>query len=303
MKIGLPRAMLYYRFSTLWDTFFKALGCDVIVSGETNKATMDCGIKHCIAECCLPMKVFLGHVEELKGKCDYILVPRFERLSKSEEFCVRLWGLPDVVKSTFPAIPILTYNLCGSNETQEFIRMGKLLGQSRFQALKAYRHAKIQQEHADELEKIKQEKLLLKSDLKVLLVAQPYIINDGHIGKPMIRMIREQGAEPVFADKLDHEECSKQSKKLSEDLYWTMNKETIGAIPLTEGKVDGIILLTAFPCGTDSLVNELVLRRTKTVPIINIILDEQQGKAGLQTRIECFVDILKERRNAAGFGN
>ena len=59
--------------------------------------------------------------------------------------------------------------------------------------------------------------------------------------------------------------------------------------------MDGILLVTAFPCGTDSLANELVLRREKHLPIAQILLDEQQGMAGMQTRIECFMDILHER--------
>lgn len=61
--------------------------------------------------------------------------------------------------------------------------------------------------------------------------------------------------------------------------------------------IDGIVYLSVFPCGTDSLVNELAMRKIKDVPYINIVLDEQDADAGLQTRIESFVDILnmKER--------
>jgi predicted nucleotide-binding protein (sugar kinase/HSP70/actin superfamily) len=92
--------------------------------------------------------------------------------------------------------------------------------------------------------------------------------------------------------------CRASSKSISSDLYWTLNKEIIGAIPLIKGNVDGILLITAFPCGTDSLVNELVLRKVQGLPVAQIILDEQQGDAGLQTRIECFMDILHERKHA-----
>ena len=37
MTVGIPRAMLYYRYGVLWETFLKELGCDVITSGETNR--------------------------------------------------------------------------------------------------------------------------------------------------------------------------------------------------------------------------------------------------------------------------
>ena len=78
-------------------------------------------------------------------------------------------------------------------------------------------------------------------------------------------------------------------------MHWLYSKELVGAIKLLEENINGIILLTAFPCGPDSLVNELILRRSKKVPTINIILDELQGEAGLQTRIESFIDIIETR--------
>ena len=65
---------------------------------------------------------------------------------------------------------------------------------------------------------------------------------------------------------------------------------------MAHASVDGIILLTAFPCGSDCLANELVLRRVKHVPVIQIVLDGQEGQEGLLTRIESFFDMLDQRR-------
>mgnify|MGYP002573515071 FL=1 len=35
-RIGMPRALLHYRYGTLWTTFFEALGCDVVLSAPTD---------------------------------------------------------------------------------------------------------------------------------------------------------------------------------------------------------------------------------------------------------------------------
>jgi predicted nucleotide-binding protein (sugar kinase/HSP70/actin superfamily) len=72
----------------------------------------------------------------------------------------------------------------------------------------------------------------------------------------------------------------------------------VGAIALHRRQVDGVILLAAYPCGSDALVNELVMRKVRDVPVIQIILDEQQSEGGLATRLESFVDILKARKQA-----
>ena len=65
MKIGLPRALLYHRYGVLWEVFFKKLGCETVVSPDTTFDTMSMGAGFSVDECCLPLKVFLGHVKSL----------------------------------------------------------------------------------------------------------------------------------------------------------------------------------------------------------------------------------------------
>jgi predicted nucleotide-binding protein (sugar kinase/HSP70/actin superfamily) len=44
------------------------------------------------------------------------------------------------------------------------------------------------------------------------------------------------------------------------------------------------------------MVNEMIIRRMTGMPILNIVLDNQDGTAGLETRLESFTDILKLKR-------
>lgn len=39
--IGIPRALLQYRYGVLWQTFFEALSKTVVISDETDKAIVD----------------------------------------------------------------------------------------------------------------------------------------------------------------------------------------------------------------------------------------------------------------------
>jgi len=300
LKIGLPKALLYHRYGVLWETFFKKLDCETVVSPDTTFDMMSEGAGVSVDECCLPVKVYLGHVKSLQGRCDRVFVPRHERLSKNEEFCPRFWGLPDIVRSTFPEIPLLTCDHRGQRKAcgghAGLLTLGRQLGKSPVQTLRALREALKAQEHAEKRDVFMQNRHMAGGGIKVLLAAQPYILRDRYMGGPVPRILREQGALPVYPDCCDRAACVKRSGELTQDLYWVLNREVVGAIPLLQKQVDGVILVTAFPCGTDSLVNELILRRVTGVPVTHIVLDEQQGEAGLQTRVECFVDILKERR-------
>ena len=56
------------------------------------------------------------------------------------------------------------------------------------------------------------------------------------------------------------------------------------------------LYLSTFPCGPDALVNELVLRKVTSKPSLNIVLDEQDARAGLYTRLESFIDILNQKK-------
>ena len=41
--IGLPRAMLYYRYRTLWQTFFRELEIPVVTSPLTDRSILEQG--------------------------------------------------------------------------------------------------------------------------------------------------------------------------------------------------------------------------------------------------------------------
>ena len=73
-------------------------------------------------------------------------------------------------------------------------------------------------------------------------------------------------------------------------------RELLGSIQMHKSKADGLILMSAFPCGPDSMVNEMIIRKFPDIPILNIVMDNQDGTAGLETRLESFTDILKLKR-------
>ena len=55
-------------------------------------------------------------------------------------------------------------------------------------------------------------------------------------------------------------------------------------------------VIAAVSGGPDSMVNEMIIRKFTGLPILNIVLDNQDGTAGLETRLESFTDILKLKK-------
>ena len=84
-KIGIPKALLYYYYKDTWKYFFKYLQLDIVESSKTNKEMLKTGERLAPDEACLSIKIFLGHVADIKDKCDYILIPRLFSVKKNEQ--------------------------------------------------------------------------------------------------------------------------------------------------------------------------------------------------------------------------
>lgn len=297
VKIGIPKALLFYKYSDLWIAFFEELGCDIVISPNTNREVMESGNKFSIDEACLSLKIYMGHVYYLIDKCDYILVPRIICLKKHEKLCTNFSALYDLIRNTFDK-KIIHYNIDVAKKEDEFyafITMGLELGFSYRKIVKAYKTAKENQYLKIDRRITKQKALIASSSkLKILLAGHPYNLYDDFIGKNIIRLLEENNIDIIYSDLYDQKYLKSEVEKITKRNYWTFNREIIGAISHYQDNVDGIILITTFPCGPDSLSNEMILRNVK-IPVTNIIIDDASGEAGLITRIESFIDILEER--------
>ena len=300
ITIGIPKALLYYKYSELWTTFFEELGCDIIISPNTSKKILEDGIKFSMDESCMAMKIYMGHIYNWIYKCDYILVPRLKCIKKHEKLCTNFSALYDLIHNTFDK-KIVHYNLDVEHREDEFYAfttMGLSLGFPYQKIVRAYKTAKEKEKLIKSREIAKQKSIIASSNkIKILMAGHPYNLHDEFIGKQVEKVLEENNIEIIYSDKYDDKYLEKEVKKISPRNYWTYNKEIIAAISHYQELVDGIILITSFPCGPDSLSNEMILRSV-TIPITNLIIDEANSDTGLLTRIESFIDILEERRKS-----
>lgn len=303
MKVGIPKAFLYYRYHTLWETFFEALNIEVVLSPDTNKEILQQGTMYAIDETCLSSKIYLGHAAYLLDKCDRLFVPRISNFGKDGILCTKFEALYDIVRNTFrdKSPKLVEYNIDvrrSKGELKAFMHLGRKLGKSRPATVRAYMLAKMAERQAAAEEVRTQHELLRGDGLKILIVGHPYNVYDKLIGAPVLKLLRELGAVPVIADMTDRRKARERAFELTDSLPWVYNRELVGAVLEYKAAVDGIILLSAFPCGPDSLVNEILLRRIHGIPMLNLLMDSQQAEAGIETRLESFIDIIRFKREA-----
>lgn len=298
ITIGIPNALLFHKYKDLWLNFFNELNIKTIVSNKSNKYILEKGCKYAQDEACLSLKLYLGHVSELIDKVDYILVPRLESIKHKEKLCTNFQAIYDLVNNTFNT-KILNYNVDIDNNIKEmdsFIEMGLTLGKSKKESKQAYLIAKEKEKQMLN-RKIKEQMISVKSNKpKILLVSHSYNLYDDLIGIPIINYLKENKITPVLSNLYDNIKTNYESSAISNSIYWTYNKELMAAITHYKNYVDGIILITTFPCGPDSLCNEMITKKVKDIPIISIIIDELNNSSGLITRLESFIDIINMKR-------
>ena len=179
--IGIPRALLYYRYAILWQEFFQNLGCQVIVSPKTNKQIIEQGNNLVVDEACLSLKIFMGHVSYLKDKCDYLFLPRIANVKCNEKVCTNFLAIYDLVKNSFPKLPILNFNYDyekGIEERDCYLKIGKQLDFSYLKSYNAYLLAKKKEEEHNLLKKQLWVTNLKSTQLKIMVVAHVYNLYD-----------------------------------------------------------------------------------------------------------------------------
>jgi len=70
-------------------------------------------------------------------------------------------------------------------------------------------------------------------------------------------------------------------------------------IRYAEQGYNGVVQLAPFSCIPEIVAKSLVPRLSKDygIPVLTLFIDEQTGAAGVQTRLEAFVDLMEQRRS------
>lgn len=311
-RVGIPRALLYYRYGIAWRTFFEQLGREVVLDEPSDRGTLEVGDRLSVDECCLASKLFLGHVSALiDAGVDAVFVPSLMGYGRFDTFCTKFQALPDLAANAFAVagrpvriISLRIDELRGETEEAAFKGLAARFGASRKEAARAYKAARAAQRSYDEAMAREQEKLVkslgklpaAERPLTILVAAHPYVSHDPFVGGVVEDALRDLGACVLFADETDRARALKRSYEFSHSIPWMVNRELIGSILMLHEHIDGIVLMSAYPCGPDSMADDAIERCIKGKPILTLTVDAQAGTAGVETRVESFVDILSYQK-------
>jgi predicted nucleotide-binding protein (sugar kinase/HSP70/actin superfamily) len=333
-RIGICRALHAYHHFAFWRTFFTELGWEVVLSEPTSRPTVEHGVRLSPAELCLPVKAFLGHVAGLKDRVDALFLPRIvcTRVARDWFFgCPKAIALPDLTRAVFDSLPVIVEPVLDEQVlTEEQSFRSALQGANhRGDVRKALRLARATAAAAAERTRVDSSPLHMFSDrgpkdscekrearseatvaclpspvsrqaaVRIGVVGHSYLLFDSGLSLGVLDKVREAGAQPVvvFPTEAEVEREAGQDDALN----WYYELELLAAARrlLEQTRVDGLLLVASFACGTGAVTNELIQRAAvhrHGVPTVMLLMDEHTGEAGLITRVESFVDLLRLRK-------
>ncbi len=150
--------------------------------------------------------------------------------------------------------------------------------------------------------------------IKVGIVGEIYVVLEpaanleieetlGNMGVEVNRSIYLTGwtKEQTVGDKNDNFEH--YAKPYLPEHIGGHSQETIGhTIMYAKDGFDGVVQLAPFTCIPEIVCKTIMpkISHDHNIPVLTFFLDEQTGKAGMQTRLEAFVDMLRRKKKLEG---
>ncbi|MBM3330624.1 hypothetical protein FJY68_02080 [candidate division WOR-3 bacterium] len=319
-RIGICRALHAYHHFAFWRTFLTELGWEVVLSPVTSRPAVEQGVRLSPSELCLPAKAFLGHVAELKDQVDALFLPRIvcTRVANDWFFgCPKAIALPDLTRAVFDSLPVIVEPVLDAQKVTEEQAYGAAVSRTnnRADVRSACRSAAAAAATANQRTRGDKSPLHMFSEhsnrydgpeaeagravVRIGVVGHSYLLFDSGIGLGVLDKVREAGALPVVVFPSDAEVRQESQRETAINWYYELELLAAARRLLEVERVDGLLLVASFACGTGAVTNGLIQRQAvhrHGVPTILVLLDEHTGEAGLTTRVESFVDLLRLRR-------
>jgi len=314
-RVGIPMALISWQYLPMYSRFLKALGFEVVLSSQTDKRLIRMGVEAVTSQPCFPVKVAYGHVTELlEKKVDFIFLPSvvsamasFPR-NEHNQICPYVQSFAHQVKAAFAGklgqTKVITAPIrLGEGRSliiKSFIALGKELNVTASQARKAVKEALAAQAGFENALRDKGREILgrIGPGQKVfVLISRPYNGCDDGMNLQLPRKLAELGAQIIPMDMLDLSSAKLTDQSLHESVYWAYGQRILRAAEVIrrDPRLFGIYL-SNFSCGPDSFISTFFKDIMGTKPCLQLEIDEHSADAGVLTRLEAFLESLKNYR-------
>ena len=317
VTVGINQSFHTHTIYPLYYNFFTKLGVKVILSDKVDEK----GLERENTSFCYPAQVSLGLFADLIEKNpDYYFVPEIFEMYVEDpgnngtdhhrlDFnctCIFLYGEPFYLKQGFKDLipeskfitPFFNFANGYNKEEKKFILVARQLGIEDEDKIKnAFQYAlKMQENYQDELFAIGEEFLKYMKqhpeEMAIVLVGRPYNSFTELANKGIPKKFASRSVYVVPYDMFDY-----RDQVVDDNQYWEGGKKILKVARIIKDNPQFFATyISNFSCGPDSMLLTTFRSIMGTKPSLTLELDGHTADAGINTRIDAALDIIKNYR-------
>lgn len=317
-RVWINRSFLVNTYYPLYSTFFTELGYQIILPDTPSQE----GIDRRGAAFCYPAELahgFFYSMIEAGEQPDFIFLPHFKTIpcsseNESSQLCPIVQGETFFLQTTFRdqikklkakgaqiLSPLLDLRTGLDAGMDSFVETAATMGESKKKAVNAFKKAIARQNACfDEMAETGKKVMAdLESDpdrTAMVIFARSYngYVEEANMGIP--HKLVSRGVQVIPIDFLDIER--ENAKK---HMYWGMGQLILKAARVVKKHPQLFgTYITNFSCGPDSFLIGYFRSIMGKKPSLTLELDSHSADAGIETRIEAYLDIVAIFRQIQG---
>ena len=297
-RVGIPRALTTHSLYPLYATFFGGLGMDVVLSGVDPQGDLK---SH--SGFCFPVQIAHGAVLDLvKRGVGLVFLPHVLRMPqpnacRDSYLCPITQAGPYFIAKAFPDIRFLSPLLDFTNGYEGSAALVELvvreLGVRREVADSAWAaavRAQVETERAlHELGQRALEQAVAAGKPAVVLAGHSYNAFSAEASQSVGRKLASMGITVIPAD------CLMPAS--DGPTAWHFANQIMNAVTLARRHPNLFLLCVSnFSCTIDAFTHSLLASELGAKPYLILEIDAHTADAGVQTRLEAFLDIARNYR-------
>ena len=302
--VGVPMAFSVHTLWPFYSWYFHSLGVEIQISTEIVPE----GIARQESNYCFPAEIAHGAIQDVLNKgVDHVFLPHFRDMPTLEDVhacsCPLTQGLPFFARHAFGLSeeqmlrPLVSFAEGFEASRGNFETLAEQIGFTRADGSRAYTKGIAQYKRFLAAYKELGDRVL--SDVAqnpdrvyIALLGRPYnaFTRDANMGIP--RKFTSQGVTVIPYDMIFADDA-----EIPPNNYWYFGQQNMKAVKRVRS-VDNLYLswVSNFSCAPDSFMLHYVRWLMGQKPYLVLEIDSHTADAGLDTRVEAFLDIVHSYR-------
>jgi predicted CoA-substrate-specific enzyme activase len=303
---GILRSPQYYELFPFWKAYCESLGISLRVAPPPDRRQFEAGTRFIRVETCLPMKAMAGQLRDLANAgiktVFHPAVLSEQPLSqggRAVEHCPYIQASSQFFKGTFGLQwrePVINHQLDDDAFRNEHIRFARELGFSGTDSVDAVDKGLAQLAVFNEAIE-KEGRRLVDSvppgEQALMVLGKPYHTSEPFLNMNLGGLFQKIGVKAIPGDLFPVESFPTRSP-----LAWKHQLRMLAVTRVIASDPRFFpAMVTFFGCGPDPFTMRHIRESLKGKPLLVLEMDEHSSRAGLMTRIEAFLDNLKQPAN------